>query len=167
MFDSSCFSSVPRHAVGLTFRIKSPVAWLILLVKRLSSCTANFPLEPQAPLPGTECSVVSLVTCSPPQSCQTPLWAQLICERCLVALCIHKPPWCLCVPCQEELCAGAWVPSLQNTGICATGGSTIWFSSACQGEGAICQAKQDLVVYGFVRMGRAFRREASSPCYLR
>jgi len=32
-FDSSYFSFVPRHAVKLMFPFKSPVIWLILLVK--------------------------------------------------------------------------------------------------------------------------------------
>lgn len=42
-------------------------------------------------------------------------------------------------------------PSLHSffsrQGSCATGGSDIWSDSHCQGESAVCQAKQDLVGY--------------------
>lgn len=33
LFDSSCFSAVPRHAAGLTFHFQSPAARLVWLVK--------------------------------------------------------------------------------------------------------------------------------------
>lgn len=71
--------------------------------------------------------------------------------------------WSLCQPMQEPCIA--FLAGIQES--CATGGSNIWSSSVCQGEGAICQAKQDFVVDRFVRRGRAFLREASSRCYLK
>lgn len=110
MFDSSCFSSVSRHAVGLVFRFKSPVAQLILLVKLLNS-HSKFVLG--ATRPSGRHQVLSSVTCrqqpTPKCRCHLPLWAKLICERRPVALCA---PCQLCnvqEPCIALLC--------RNTGI--------------------------------------------------
>lgn len=50
-----------------------------------------------------------------------------------------------------RVCGNVLEPALPSfssrQGSCASGGSDIWSDSRCQGEGAICQAKQDLVVY--------------------
>ena len=167
---------MPRHAVGLVFHFKSAVAWLILHVKLLNSWHSKFAIG--AARPAARHKALSggtgRVQPTPKRRLRVPLQAKLICERSLAALCAPEPLRCQRVPHRQERCArvspsrSPALPSfagIQESG--ATGGSNIWSSSVCQGEGAICQAKQDFVVYRFVRRGRAFLREASSRCYLR
>lgn len=67
--------------------------------------------------------------------------------------------WSRCQPGQEPCVALL----SQRQESCATGGSNIWSGSVCQGEGAICQAKQDFAVY---EKGKGISKRGEKPVLL-